>query len=59
MVTEVTSTTEKRGVVFIFLSELLYNPKILSKFALEMTINKKSDLYDPHTETTYRYPTKE
>ena len=33
MVTEVTSTTEKRGVVFTFLSELLYNPKILCKFA--------------------------
>ena len=33
MVTEVTSTMEKRGVVFTFLSELLYNSKILCKFA--------------------------
>ena len=40
MVTEVTSTTEKRGVVFTFLSELLYNPKILCKFAAKKQQNK-------------------
>ena len=33
MVTVVTSTTKKRGVVLTFLSELLYNPKNLCKFA--------------------------
>ena len=33
MVTAVTYTTEKRGVVFTFLSRLLYNSKILCKFA--------------------------
>ena len=32
MVTAVTYTTEKRGVVFTFLSRLLYNSKILCKF---------------------------
>ncbi|MBR4159523.1 MAG: hypothetical protein IKT97_05655, partial [Spirochaetia bacterium] len=31
----VTSTTEKRGVVFTFLSELLFNSKILCKFATD------------------------
>ena len=35
MVTAVTYTTEKRGVVFTFLSRLLYNSKILCKFATE------------------------
>ena len=33
MVTAVTSTTEKRGVVFTFLSRLLYNSSFLCKFA--------------------------
>ena len=32
MVTAVTYTTEKKGVVFTFLSRLLYNSKILCKF---------------------------
>ena len=35
MVTVVTSTTEKRGVVLTFLSELLFNSKILCKFAAD------------------------
>ena len=33
MVIVITSTTEKRGVVLTFLSELLFNSKILCMFA--------------------------
>lgn len=40
MVTEVTSTTEKRGAVFTFLSRLLYNSKFLCKFAAKKQQNK-------------------
>ena len=35
MVIVITSTTEKRGVVLTFLSELLFNSKILCMFAEE------------------------
>ena len=42
MVTEVTSTTEKRGVVFTFLSRLLYNSKFLCKFAAKNYLEVKN-----------------
>ena len=52
MVTAVTSTTEKRGVVFTFLSRLLYNSKILCKFAPAFRKECKDIKLDSRTITT-------
>ena len=54
MVTAVTSTTEKRGVVFTFLSRLLYNSKILCKFATAIRKERKDILLNTLSITTAR-----